>query len=296
MKAIVYSGGGSKGAYSGGVTEHLINDDNKDYDLYVGTSTGALLLPFVAFRDIERLKEAYTEINQKDIWKVNPFKVDKKGEVSINTLNVLFNMGIRGKKSFGDASNLKKLIDKFLTEDIYNSIYKLGKNMVVCVTNSTTGEVEYKSSRTESYKDYKEWMLASATVPPFMEYVTKNGYQYSDGGMKDPIPIQHAIDLGATEVDVIILRKNGNNLKPSYIGNIFQSIVRTTEIMLDEVGTSDIAIGKLLADERDVKLNIFFTPEILTDNPLIFNRKEMRKWWDLGYHNAQTKHKITLKK
>ena len=36
-KALVISGGGSKGAFAGGVVQHLINNNKKDYDLFIGT-------------------------------------------------------------------------------------------------------------------------------------------------------------------------------------------------------------------------------------------------------------------
>jgi len=48
MKALVISGGGSKGAYAGGVAEYLIKKEGRDYDLYLGTSTGSLLIPHLA--------------------------------------------------------------------------------------------------------------------------------------------------------------------------------------------------------------------------------------------------------
>jgi len=43
MKALVVSGGGSKGAFGGGVAQYLIEEEKKEYDLLIGTSTGSLL-------------------------------------------------------------------------------------------------------------------------------------------------------------------------------------------------------------------------------------------------------------
>jgi len=37
MKALVISGGGSKGAYAGGVAQYLIQEEGRDYDLFLGT-------------------------------------------------------------------------------------------------------------------------------------------------------------------------------------------------------------------------------------------------------------------
>lgn len=73
MKALVISGGGSKGAFAGGVAEYLIKDCGKDYQLFVGTSTGSLLVPFLALGDIKRIKNIYSTIQQEDIFTTSPF-------------------------------------------------------------------------------------------------------------------------------------------------------------------------------------------------------------------------------
>jgi len=38
VRALVISGGGSKGAYAGGIAEYLICEAGKKYDIFVGTS------------------------------------------------------------------------------------------------------------------------------------------------------------------------------------------------------------------------------------------------------------------
>lgn len=40
-KALVISGGGSKGAFAGGIAQYLMEEEQRDYDLFVGTSTGS---------------------------------------------------------------------------------------------------------------------------------------------------------------------------------------------------------------------------------------------------------------
>ena len=48
MRALVISGGGSKGAFAGGVAEYLIDEKNNTYDLFLGTSTGSLMVSHLA--------------------------------------------------------------------------------------------------------------------------------------------------------------------------------------------------------------------------------------------------------
>lgn len=50
MKALAISGGGSKGAFAGGVAEYLIQVQHKKYDLYLGSSIGSLLISHLALK------------------------------------------------------------------------------------------------------------------------------------------------------------------------------------------------------------------------------------------------------
>ena len=87
MHALVISGGGSKGAFAGGIAEYLITECNIDYDVFVGSSTGSLLLSHLAMGKIDKIKKVFTSTSQKDIFNINPFYIKQtaKGtKVSIN--------------------------------------------------------------------------------------------------------------------------------------------------------------------------------------------------------------------
>jgi predicted patatin/cPLA2 family phospholipase len=290
--ALVISGGGSKGAFGGGVAQYLIEEGGRDYDLFIGTSTGSLLVPFLAINEINKLREAYTNVTQEDIFKVNPFKVKKdvngSTKVGINYLNVLWNVTLRGKNSFGDASNLRNLINTFMTERDFEIIKNSNKEVLSCVTNLTLAQTEFKSTNEYGWKDYGDWMLASSTVPPFMEYVTKGGYDYADGGLLENIPIQEAINRGATDIDVIILKKEHGSLAPERIRNPFHYLLRSIDLMMTEIGRDDIRLANLNAKiHGDVKINFYYTPRKLTNNSLVFNKEAMNDWWKEGYESAK---------
>ena len=68
-KALVISGGGSKGAFAGGVSQYLMNKEHKDYDLFIGTSTGSLMISHLALGKLDELKKLYTNVNQKTIFR-----------------------------------------------------------------------------------------------------------------------------------------------------------------------------------------------------------------------------------
>jgi len=113
-KALVISGGGSKGAFAGGVAQYLMKNEGKEYDLFLGTSTGSLMVSHLALGMLDELKKLYTNVNQKSIFSNNPFKIKKiDGEkvVSIRHLNTLWNF-LNGRKTFGESKNLRRLIKR----------------------------------------------------------------------------------------------------------------------------------------------------------------------------------------
>ena len=60
-RAIVISGGGSKGAFAVGVLKRLFEVyPNLDFDMIVGTSTGSLMAPLLAMKDIASLETLYS--------------------------------------------------------------------------------------------------------------------------------------------------------------------------------------------------------------------------------------------
>jgi hypothetical protein len=74
--------------------------------------------------------------------------------------------------------------------------------------------------------------------------------------------------------------------------NPFSLMIDLFRIALDQVEKHDIAIGKLMASNKNVKLNLYYTPTKLTNNALIFNKEVMKTWWEQGYEYAQNKSEI----
>ncbi len=288
-KGIVISGGGSRGSFAVGVAKYLINDLGKDYDLYIGTSTGSLITSLLPSRNIEKLHEAYTSITQKDIFKVNPIKM-KNGQLGINYLNILYNTLIRRKKTLGDSSNLRKLIDRFITKDDYYNIIKDNKEVISCVTNLNSGKKEFKSTNNCKFEDFCDWIYASACAAPFMSTVEKDGFNYADGGFIDAIPIQEAINRGCTEIDIIVLRPEETPFQEFKYTNVISLLSRLIDIMISEISKNDIDVANLLSKIDGIKLNFYYTPTMLTFDSLIFNKDEMNEWYNSGYLYAKGKY------
>lgn len=285
------SGGGSKGAFAGGICEHLINDLGKDYDIYLGSSTGSLLVPLLALGRIHDLKEGYTNVTQNDIFKLSPFKIiqNKNGvtKIEMDYWNVFKNIIIKKKRTFGDSSNLRQYIRKFVDNNTYKDLMLLDKEVIVCVSNVTLGQKEFKSNKNYEWEDFVDWMYASACAPPFMSLVEKGGYEYTDGAIMEYAPIQEAINRGATEIDVILLRPEVNEQHISKIRNAFHWVIKIMEIQHKELNQEGIQLPKLKVLDKDVTVNLYYTPRQLTNNELIFDKEIMGNWWIEGLEMAK---------
>lgn len=289
-RALVISGGGAKGAWAGGVAEYLIKEKKYEYVLGVGSSTGSILLPHLLIDEVDIIKEIYTNVRTRDIFTLNPFiitKKDGKFDVKLNHFNIAKSF-VNSNPTFGDSHKLLRKLRRELTLEQFDRLRKMGREVVVTVSNLTKQKLEYKSSKTEKYADFVDWIWGSANYVPFMSILKKDGCEYADGGFATILPIRAAIDMGDVDaVDVIVLSpKNPDRNLPSST-NAFQTMSKVFDISMNHSFNKDLMLGQLKSVSRKVDVNMYYTPELLTEVPLIFDPETMRKWWRMGYEYAK---------
>ncbi len=289
MRALVISGGGSKGAFAGGVAQYLIEELHHKYNLFVGTSTGSLLISHLALDKVAKIKEVFTSVTQKSIFNSCPFviKEDKFGgkQIGIDHFTVLRNF-LRGKKTFGESLNLRKLIEKTFTQMEFNTLKASELEVVVTVSNLSLNQVEYKSVNDFEYQDFLDWIWLSSNFTPFMSLAKKDGCEYADGGFGSMVPIEEAINRGAKTIDVIILETEVTYYNRLPSKNVFSLLTNMHSYMADRIEKQNIRIGKFVAANHNVIINLYYTPTVLTTNSLIFDKKMMAQWWQRGYEYA----------
>lgn len=291
MRALVISGGGSKGAFAGGVAQYLIQEKKRDYDLFLGTSTGSLLIPHLAAGNIQKIYDIYTNVTQRKIFSLNPFVVKRKEGreyVTINYFNMFWQF-VKQKRTFGESKALKRNIRKNFSHQDFIELRNKVKDVVVTVSNLSKNRVEYKSIHEFEYDDFCDWIWISCNYIPFMSLANKDGFEYADGGLGCVVPIREAIKRGATEVDAIILEAENMEYNKVLGKNPFSLMINLFGFLLDQVEYHDIVEGKLAALNKKVKLNTYYTPTKLTENSLVFNKKAMTQWWQEGFEYAEKK-------
>ena len=242
MRALVISGRGSKGAFAGGVAQYLLQEMGHKYDLFLGTSTGSLLISHLALDKIEKVKEVYTSDDQDSIFSNCPFTIQKKygvDNIGINHWNVLKNF-YRGGKTFGESHNLLELIRENFTIEEFELLKRGPKEIIVTVSNLSLNQVEYKSINDHTYDEFCEWIWISCNYAPFMSLVRKNGCEYADGGLGNMVPIEEAVKRGATEIDVIVLQTEVSHLNRMPSKNPFSLLTTIFEFILDRIEHQNI--------------------------------------------------------
>ena len=247
MRGLSLSGGGSKGAFTGGMLQYMKMVAGKEYDIYSGTSTGTLLQTLTSINEFDLLKEAYTSITLDDIYKVSPFKAsDDPENPKINIMGILKMHFLEKEPTFGDSHGLKELIHKFFPKELYDKSLDMGKNLIAAVSNFDTAQTEVYSSKElgkDGYEEFCDWTWISCNAVPFTSLVKRNGMYYADGGFTEHMPIRRLIEMGATEIDAI-------NTKPAVYKPVSSDLGRNPLSLLERM--IDVLLWE--ASERDLEV------------------------------------------
>lgn len=278
-RALVVSGGGSKGAFAAGLAAKLY-ERNYRWDNFYGTSTGALVNLLIARNEFEELKQVYTSVTNKDIFNKPPFNQNGK----LNLHRILWRI-LTGKTAIGEANNLLDLIKNTYNQEQHDKTIIQGKRLAACVTNYTDGKVEFCYNELDNYETFIKYVFASASVPVAMDLVKIGDCEYLDGGVMEHIPLQQAINDGSDEIDVIVLRPDYTECTNKWKSkNSISVILRTIELMMKEISESNLFTGLKNTHDKNIKINIFYVPNNIDGNSLVFDQKIMKEWWYSGYN------------
>ncbi|MBQ8131854.1 MAG: patatin-like phospholipase family protein [Bacilli bacterium] len=199
MKALVLSGGGSKGSYQIGVWRALIQLGIK-FDIVTGTSSGAINGALITQNTYFRAVHVWKNLNYKNIFG-SEFNNSSK-------LSTLYKGFVKNFINDGgtEVKELQELINKNLK---INRIYRSKMNYGLVTYNLTTKKPELLQKKDIPKEKLGDYILASASCFPAFKTKKINGQDYVDGGYYDNLPINLAIDMGADEVIVVDLHEVG---------------------------------------------------------------------------------------
>lgn len=195
MRAVVLSGGGSKGSYQIGVWKALRKLKIK-YDIVTGTSVGALNGALMVQNKFHKAYKLWKEINMSTLFGEDVQNPKTKRElVKIYRTNFFKNGGM-------EVVELQNLIDKNINKDTFFKS-KINYGLVtINLSGKKALQLEKSKIKQEKLSDY---LIASASCYPAFQAKDIDGKKYIDGGMFDNLPINLAVKLGADEIIAVDL-------------------------------------------------------------------------------------------
>lgn len=291
MRALVLSGGASKGAYQVGVLKHLMGDLETHYDLICGISVGAIngawLSMFPEGQEkpcIEQLEDLWRGLRTKDVY------------VSwVNLPGFLSYLGFLVapfKSSIYNSRPIEELLEEKFDPKL---IEKSGKQLKVGAVSLNSGLYKLFD---QDHPKIVQAVMASAAFPTAFRPVEIEGEFWLDGGIKEVTPLKAAIQAGATEIDVVITasskRKPKNYTKAP---KLFTLAPRVLSLMSDEVLDNDvnralelnnlIKDGAIVPGKKYIPIRVFRPEQSLTPNSLEFEQKYITPMIAKGYEVAK---------
>lgn len=214
--ALVVSGGGAKGAYAVGVLNYLWDQGAAGFDIYAGTSTGALIAPLALAGQRSVLNQRYTSSRMPDFF--DPQRLDEilRGRALLRT----------------DAfrSTLEQVVTPAVVDRVFDP---LAPQLIQTAVHLRSGDLIYFHTRAAPprtlWEPRSHWirydpggqaplreqlirvMQASGSepviMPPVAVYAGQGGHleDFVDGGVRVNAPMAAAMKCGATLVIAILL-------------------------------------------------------------------------------------------
>jgi len=280
MRALVLSGGGSKGAYQVGVLKKLLVDDGIRYDLVAGISVGSINASILAQFPLgqeaqawEALKAAWDEVRTSKI---------RKGWCLVGALASLWESSVY---------NSEPLVNWIRSGLDQAKIISSGRKLKVLAVSWDSGE-SYVADELDP--EIASWVAASSAFPVMLSPVPLRGQLWADGGIRSVTPLGEAIRAGATEIDCVLCADP--DLEESFVSKDKAALpalmVRGIELMSNQIMRSDLKICGLKNDlagpYRQVNVRVFKpTIDLSTiQDSLDFEPEPIQKMIALGYEDT----------
>lgn len=294
-EVLAISSGSDKGAFAAGyLTGWSASGSRPVFDLVSGVSTGALIAPF-AFLGPDgdaALKELYTQVTARDIYRATPIK------------------GLLGGPALADNRPLVRLIERHVTPAMLDRVaaaHRNGRRLLVMTANldSARGIVWdmgaiAASNAPDRLTLFRRVLLASASIPGFFPPVfidvTGQGQRFAelhvDGAtiaslfvLPPAILWGDAATPATTEPRRVTLLYNGK-LDPDFRvvkPRAATILTRALSTVLTEADRAAIVNYQRLADARRVPLNVrAIGLDFDRESPGLFDRDWMRALFDYG--------------
>lgn len=290
MRALVLSGGASKGAYQVGVLKHLLGNLEIKYDIIGGISVGAINAAYLGMHKHGQEKQCIK--NLEILWR--QLTTDQIYVPWLNwpgALKYLSYIYALFKSSLYNSQPLREFIEKHYDPEL---IANSGKRLQVGAVSLNTGEYRIFA---EDFPQMVDAILASSSFPAAFCPIEIDGQLWTDGGVKEITPLKSVIKAGATEIDVIVTSpKDSIKTEFNKTPSLLQLGPRIIDIMSGEIMANDLSraleINKLIKRgatiprKKYIPIRIFRPKVKLVESSLEFEQKFINPMIKIGYEDA----------
>lgn len=254
MKALVLSGGGSKGSYQIGVWKALRKLHIKP-EIVTGTSIGAVNGIMIVQKQFYKAQRLWENLNFEQLFNVDLENETDKKEVYLTYIKEFI------KNKGMSTDKIENFINEAInTKKFYNS--KINYGLVTFnLSELKPNELLKKDIKPEKLKEY---VLASATCFPAFKIKNINDEQFIDGGYYDNLPINLAIDMDAKEIIAVDLNEIGLKQK-----------VKDKSIKIKYISPKNDLGSFLIFDSNQAKKNIKYG---YNDTLKVYNKLDGNKY------------------
>ena len=281
QRALVLSGGGSKGPFHVGAVQRLIGELGIHYPILCGVSVGAMVAGFLAMypkgdeaQAALELDRLFLSIRNRDVWKHWKF---------FRRAAALW------KPSILNTAPLQELVKKRLDG---KRIRDSGKKLRIGAVSLTKGNYQVF---TEETVPLHLAILASSAFPGFFTPIHMADQWWTDGGVQHVTPIKSAIKAGATAIDVVITEPReaspGFNPDP----DAPDVLLRSLELMVHQLTWADVKHARMInvlveaglaPGKRHVPIRVISPDSSLNGDSLNFDPEEAVTIAGHGYRKA----------
>lgn len=176
-----------------------------------------------------------------------------------NGRNLLTNSRISDKQYCGLSHWIKKgdffhweYVYKTIPTQIipldYQALAQSSTHFQVAMTNCLSAEVEYVDANTSDPDKMRDLLTATSSLPYVAKMKFINGVPYLDGGLADPVPVHHALEMGNNRVVVVLTRPKGYQKEPSKTQWLFRLIYKKYPKLIRLMETREQHYNKLIKD------------------------------------------------
>ncbi len=273
MNILSISGGSTKIPFLAGASLELMR--NKKYDVFVGSSSGALLSLALAVGNVRNVQSSVLNFGIKDIFTENP-------ETRWGKIKAVWRAITKGY--LFDQSRLYETIKEVVSKEEFDQWKDNPRapSAHVCAINIETGSIVVVNLKRHDYEIALKWVMASASIPVFTSPIEIHGQKYVDGGLREHNPISSYMKkypYSGANIDMVFSRpKDLSGIKKTAKG-LIGTLTRTIEIMEWEISKSDEQIAKYMPD---VEVNMYFAPRSLTSKAYETSRGQNLELYKLG--------------